>query len=131
MFNLKNVIQQIFNKKDEVVGIWENDLDDGSGLHAIWGWSFHFKEDGTGIHYSWDESKLTSEILFVWQRISSSTILAKYNDADELDKIEYTIIKVNGPYSSKLLKLTDKNYKPNDFCSEGFWGCCGAIFKVI
>lgn len=131
MFNFKNVIQQIFNKKDEIVGIWENDLDDGSGLHAIWGWSFHFKEDGTGIHYSWDESKLSSEIPFVWQRISSNKILAKYNDADEWNKIEYTIIKVNGPYLIKLLKLIDKNYKPNDFCSEGFWGCCGAIFKVI
>ena len=35
-------------KDDILIGIWENDLDDLSGLHAIWGWAYEFFKDGFG-----------------------------------------------------------------------------------
>jgi hypothetical protein len=144
IFDILNFLRKIFlsvstnrsaqrnsGEKDELIGLWENDLDDGSGLHAIWGWSFRFNEDGSGTSYYWSEQKLQSENQFLWSRISPSSIKAKYSDDEEWIIIEYTIKIVDAPYSGKLIKLTDNNYTPTDFSQDGFWGRFGAIFKTV
>lgn len=116
---------------DELIGLWENDLDDGSGLHAIWGWSFRFNEDGTGTYYYWSEQKLQSEVPFFWERLSPTSIKARYADDEDWAIIDYTIKIVDAPYLAKLFKLTDNNYEPSEYSSEGFWDCFGAIFKAV
>jgi hypothetical protein len=121
----------IVKQKDELIGLWENDLDDGSGLHAIWGWSFRFNEDGSGTYYYWSEQKLQSEIAFSWYRINEHSIKAKYADGEEWRLIEYSLKIVAAPYSGKLMQLTDNNYVPTDLSEVGFWDCFGAIFKVV
>ncbi len=120
-----------FKEEDELIGVWENDLDDGSGLHAIWGWSFKFNADGTGTYSFWSGRKLENEIPFSWSRIGQNSIRAKYLEDEEWYKIEYSIVTVNAPYSGKLLKLTDNNYKPDELSKEGFWDCFGAIYKPL
>jgi hypothetical protein len=117
--------------KDEMIGLWENDLDDGSGLHAIWGWSFLFNEDGSGTYYYWSEQKLQWETPFSWRRIQPGIIQAKYEDDEDWTTIEYSLAIVNAPYSGKLLKLTDNNYVPGDLSDVGFWNSYGALFKEI
>lgn len=139
--NFLKKIFSLFNKsrhserssaiQDELTGLWENDLDDGSGLHAIWGWTFRFNEDGKGMHYYWSNSKTESETPFNWQQSDPETIFAKYHDEKEWTTISYTIQTINAPYSGKLLKLTDNNYKSGDLGKEGFWDCFGAIFKPV
>lgn len=117
--------------KDILLGIWENDLDDGSGLHAIWGWSFDFKADGTGKYSYWNKSKLELEMLFEWRRVSVTKIQIKYQDDDEWSTVEYALSEIDGPYNSKLLKLIDINYQPHDHWTEGFWDAPGALFKHL
>ncbi|MFI5131712.1 MAG: hypothetical protein ACHQFX_17040 [Chitinophagales bacterium] len=124
-------MSKISAEKDELIGLWENDLDDGSGLHAIWGWSFRFNEDGSGIYSFWSEQKLQSETQFFWSRISLSSIKAKYPDDEDWTIIEYTTKIIDAPYSGKLVKLTDNNYTPTDLSKDGFWDCFGAIFKSV
>jgi hypothetical protein len=138
MFNLfkrrsriKQPAIKAVNTVDVLVGLWENELDDSSGLHAIWGWSFRFEEDGTGMYHYWTESELTYQIPFSWTRHNQNTIMTKYRDDVNWSAIEYTLQIVDGPYDSKLLKLTDSNYIPNDLGNEGFWNCFGAIFKNV
>jgi len=131
-----NPLRKIFQsfktfKDDELIGLWENDLDDGSGLHAIWGWSFQFNKDGSGVYYSWNEQKAQDEIQFSWYCLSPSSIKVKYPDEEKWTTIEYTIKIVDASYSGKLLKLTDNNYKSTELSTEGFWGYFGAIFKKV
>lgn len=135
---LKRIIENKFeaykNKsanKDELIGIWKNALDDGSGFHAIWGWSYTFNEDGTGVHFYWNVSKLENEIHFIWERVSANTIKAKFEVDDEWYTIEYTIQIVPAPDAGSLLKLTDNNYKPDELSQVGFWRSFGAIFKPL
>jgi len=116
---------------DEILGLWENDLDDGSGLHGIWGWSFRFNQDGLGIYSYWSDSKLEKTISFDWIRLHQRSIKTKYTNEVEWSKIDYTIKIIDAPYQGKLLKLTDNNYKSNDYSKDGFWGFSGAIFKSI
>jgi len=122
---------KIKEEKDELIGLWENDLDDGSGLHAIWGWSFRFNEDGSGTYSYWSEQKLHSQTPFSWSRKNSNSIKVKYLDDEDWTIIEYTVKIVDGPYSGKLKKLTDNNYTPTDLSQEGFWDSFGAIFKAV
>lgn len=117
--------------KDELIGLWKNDLDNGSGFHAIWGWSYTFNEDGTGMHFYWNVSKLENEIPFVWERVSANTIKARFLDDDEWYTIEYTLQIVPAPDTGSLIKLTDNNYKPDELSQVGFWGSFGAIFKPL
>ena len=129
--NINSPAKPIIKVKDELIGLWENDLDDGSGLHAIWGWSFQFNEDGSGTYYYWSEQKLDSEIPFSWSRINQNSITAKYEDDEDWVTIEYSLKIINAPYSGKLIQLTDNNYVPTDLSEKGFWDCFGAIFKSI
>ncbi len=131
IFNTKKQTSNISEEKDELIGVWENDLDDGSGLHYIWGWSFQFNEDSTGNYTYWNEQKIENEIKFSWCRIDQHSVKVKYEDADNWTIIEYSLQVVDAPYAGKLMKLTDKNYVSTDLAKEGFWGCVGAIFKVI
>jgi len=116
---------------DELIGLWENDLDDGSGLHAIWGWSYRFNEDGSGVYYYWEDQELQYEIGFSWSRLTPTSIKAKFSNREDWTVIDYTIKTIDAPYSGKLLKLTDNNFVPNDYSAEGFWDNWGAIFKSI
>lgn len=118
-------------KKDELIGVWENGLDDGSGFHAIWGWSYTFNEDGTGIYFYWNVSKLENEIPFKWERVSANTIKVRFPDDAEWYTIEYTLQTVPAPYAGSLIKLTDNNYKPDELSQVGFWRSFGAIFKPV
>lgn len=112
---------------DELLGTWENDLDDGSGFHAIWGLALDFKNDGTFIYTSWHKGKPSHEAIYFWRRININTIEIM-NEDEEWDRIEYTIAKVHGPYNTKLLKLTNNHFVPlNDF-PEDFWDYTGPIF---
>ncbi|MBX7227155.1 MAG: hypothetical protein K1X55_14060 [Chitinophagales bacterium] len=117
--------------KDELLGIWENDLDDGSGLHAIWGWSFRFMDDGTGMHYYWVEGELQYNMTFNWLRINESTIKIKFKDETEWSIINYSLEKIDGPYNTKLLRLTDSNYVPCSPSEIGFWNFHGALFRHV
>jgi hypothetical protein len=128
---MKKSPSQDIDNIDELIGLWENDLDDGSGLHAIWGWSFRFNEDGSGLYSSWQNQKLDDETPFSWSRINSSAIKVKYEDDEEWTIIEYSLKIIDAPYSGKLIKLTDNNHVKTDLSEEGFWGCFGAIYKVI
>ena len=130
-FNRSKSASKNSSKADELVGLWENDLDDGSGLHAIWGWSYQFNENGSGTYYYWDAQALQDEIEFSWSRLSPTCIKMKFSASERWTVIEYTIKIVDAPYSGKLRKLTDNNYVPNDFSSEGFGKAPGAIFKAI
>lgn len=130
-FNLNKTAPQNLVEKDELVGLWENDLDDGSGLHAIWGWSFRFNENGSGTYYYWSNQKLHSETAFSWVRINQNSIKAKYDDDETWTIIEYSLQIIDAPYSGKLTKLTDNNYVPTDLGKEGFWDCFGAVFKPM
>ena len=38
-------------EEDELIGCWENE-DDGSGLHAMWGYGIRFSVAGQGVSYS-------------------------------------------------------------------------------
>ena len=118
-------------KGDELIGLWENGLDDGSGLHAIWGWSFRFDKDGSGTYYYWSEQTLQYETPFSWSRINQNSINAKYSHDEDWTIIEYTIAIIDAPYSGKLLQLTDNNYTPTDLSEIGFWNSFGAIFKAV
>lgn len=122
---------QISTPEDEIVGLWENDLDDGSGLHAIWGWSYKFNKDGTGVYYSWSQSKPDDEIPFRWERVSANTIKAKYPDDETWDMIEYTLQIVPAPYAGSLMKLTDNSYTKGEMSREGFWSGYGAVFRHL
>lgn len=119
------------DNSDELIGLWENGLDDGSGLHAIWGWSFRFNEDGSGMYYGWKNQKIDDETPFSWSRMNSSAIKVKYEDDEEWTIIEYSLKIVDGPYSRKLIKLTDNNHVKTDLCEESFWGYFGAIYRVL
>ena len=129
--NLNKTAPQNLGEKDELVGLWENDLDDGSGLHAIWGWSFRFNENGSGTYYYWTGQKLHSETTFSWIRINQNSIKAKYDDDETWTIIEYSLQIIDAPYSGKLTKLTDNNYVPTDLGKEGFWDSFGAVFKPM
>lgn len=119
-------------ERDEIVGEWENDLDDGSGLHAIWGFAYVFNEDGTGKSYMWEQSKVNDEhtYTYLWKRLGPNTIEVKLEYEDEGEVLEYNITAVNGPYGSKLYKLTTNNYIADQYNSEGFWDGFGPVFKV-
>ncbi|WPQ63464.1 hypothetical protein SIO70_01120 [Chitinophaga sancti] len=91
---------------DEILGTWENDLDDGSGLHGIWGWAYEFKADGSGTYYSWDKQTLTHQDKFSWERIGDKAIRKKDTDDYQWETIEYSITIVSAPYSGRLRKLT-------------------------
>lgn len=91
---------------DEITGTWENDLDDGSGLHGIWGWAYEFKADGSGIYYSWSKQQLENQSKFTWERLGDNVIRMKDTDDYQWSIIEYTITIVPAPYSGSLRKLT-------------------------
>lgn len=116
--------------KDEIVGQWENDLDDGSGLHAIWGYAYVFNEDGTGRSYMWENGQVNDDdtYTYFWKRLGPNTIEVKLDEEDEGQVLEYTIAIVNA-YGGQLYKLTDSRYVPDDFHSEGFWNGYGPVFK--
>ncbi len=40
-------------QQDELLGFWENDAEDGSGLHAIWGYGIEFFENGEGVSHNY------------------------------------------------------------------------------
>lgn len=120
--NLIDKIKARLARKDELTGVWESGLDDGSGLHAVWGWSFRFDPDHTGRYACWDEGKLREERPFAWQRLGQRSIRARYRDGSKWATIEYSLAVVNGPYRSRLLKLADRD-------AEGFWGCHAPVFK--
>lgn len=117
------------NTSDELTGRWDNDLDDSSGLHAIWGWAYEFKNDGTGIYLSWDSENKNQQSGFLWKRITDNTIHTKFESEDIWTIIEYSISDITGPYNTRLFKLTDNNYTATDFSKEGFWNSFGALFK--
>ena len=127
-FNLDKPAPQNEVETDELVGLWENDLDDGSGLHAIWGWSFRFEENGLGTYCHWSGQKLDSEITFCWIRVNENSIKAKYEEDETWTIIKYSLQIIDAPYSGKLIKLTDNNYVSTDLGKEGFWDCFGAVF---
>jgi hypothetical protein len=131
LVNTNKLPSNFSEKNDELIGLWGNGLDDGSGLHAIWGWSFRFDKDGSGTYYYWSEQKLQYETPFFWSRINPSSIKAKYSDDEDWTIIEYTIKIIDAPYSGKLLQVTDNNYTPTDLSEVGFWNCFGAIFKAV
>ena len=126
-----NSTSTFFTPKDEIVGQWENDLDDGSGLHAIWGYAYVFNEDGTAKSYMWEQGKINNEhtYTFSWKRLGPNTIEVKLDEEDEGEVLEYNITTVNAPYSGKLYKLTDSSYVPDQYNSEGFWNGFGPVFK--
>ena len=117
--------------QDEIVGEWENDLDDSSGLHAMWGLAYVFNADGTGKSYMWEHGKVNDEYTYtyLWKRLGPNTIEIKLDEEDEGDVLEYTITTVNGPYGSELYKLTDSSYVADQYESEGFWNASGPLFK--
>ncbi len=115
-------------QKDEIVRLWENDLDDGSGLHAIWGYAYKFNDDNTGIYYTWSEQKLDGEMQFKWRRTGDKSIQAKFDDEDDWDLLEYTLTIVDGPYGSRLLKLTDNNESATDLSIYNFWHGFAPVF---
>jgi len=117
--------------EDEIVGVWKNGLDDGNGLHAITGWSYKFNKDGTGVYYSWSESKPDDEIPFMWERVSANTIKARYPDDESWDIIEYTTQIVPAPHAGSLIKLTDNNYTKGEMSRDGFWSGYGAVFRPL
>jgi hypothetical protein len=117
--------------EDEIVGEWENGLNDGSGLHAFWGYAYIFNEDGTGKSYMWEQGKVNDEYTytFFWKRLGPNTIEVKTEEDDEGEILDYNITTVGAPYGGSLYKLTTSNYVPNEFCNEGFWNVYGPVFK--
>ena len=76
---------------DELLGFWENDLDDGSGLHAIWGYGIEFLPGGEGISHSWgsDVKKEDREQKIYWKRNGEKNISLKFLEDGDWDNIEY------------------------------------------
>ncbi len=126
----KDETKDSLHQQDELVGLWENDLNDGSGLHGIWGWSFRFNPNGTGLYSYWSQSKLQNQDPFTWERLTGNSIKVKL-EKDEWSIIEYSTTIVDAPYAGKLIKLTDINYEPDDHFKEGFWDYPGAIFRAL
>jgi len=119
------------NLNDRFIGRWENDLDDSSGLHGIWGWAYEFNNDGTGSYYYWSSEDENQNFVFSWERINGNTIKVKHEADQEWTTIEYNISMCDGPYGGKLMKLIDINYIPSDFSKEGFWSSYSALFRQI
>jgi hypothetical protein len=117
--------------KDEIVGEWEDDLEDSSWLHALWGYAYVFNEDGTGRSCTWEYGKVNDEhtYTYFWKRLGPNNIEVKMDEDDEGEVLEYTITTVNIPYGRQLYKLTDSSYVPDEFHSDGFWNGCGPVFK--
>lgn len=116
---------------DEIVGEWENGLNDGSGLHGIWGYAYVFKEDGTGESYMWIQGKVDDEYTdtFFWKRLGPNTIEVKLEKDGEAEILEYTITTVGAPYGGTLYKLTTNSSVPDQYNSEGFWNDNVPVFK--
>lgn len=85
-------------ENDELLGFWENDLDDSSGLHAIWGHGTEFLPNGQGYDISWGGGKPREEDTFFWQRTGNAQIIIRYGDDDEWETIDYEITDLTRLY---------------------------------
>jgi hypothetical protein len=108
--------------QDPLLGFWENDADDGSGLHAIWGYGLEFYADGTGVELNWghDVKEENKKLPFRWKRTGPQTVAIQQDPEDEWEEIEYEIT----PYALSYLQLTAKG-------QEGFWTAPEPICKRI
>jgi hypothetical protein len=115
-----------FPKKmqDELLGFWENDADDGSGLHAIWGYGIEFLEDGKGFNHNWGSEVDLSDrrIPINWKRNNSTIIMIKFEAEEAWRTLEYEITDFIGAYNSKHFKLAEKG-------KNGFWTAPEPLYK--
>jgi hypothetical protein len=127
-------IKQLFGRKvnasskaiqDELLGFWENDADDGSGLHAIWGYGIEFLEDGKGFSHYWGSEVEPSDrkTPISWKRDSATNIMIKLDTGDDWRALEYEITDFIGAYNSKHFKLTEKG-------KNGFWNAPEPLYKI-
>jgi hypothetical protein len=112
------------SRVDELIGFWENDADDGSGLHAIWGYGIEFLEKGKGFNHNWGSDirpeDRKQEIL--WTRNSEKNISIKFPEEDVWTAIEYEISDFIGAYNSKYYKLVEEG-------KDKFWCAPNPIYK--
>lgn len=83
---------------DELIGFWENDLDDHSGLHTmIWGYGVEFLENNIGYIRNWGAGQHfeKDKVIFYWNRLDEKTIIIK-DEFEVSTKINYEIISYTG-----------------------------------
>jgi hypothetical protein len=110
-------------EQDELIGCWENE-DDGSGLHAMWGFGIKFSAEGEGVNYTWANGLAPEdrEQLIIWKRNSEQSISIKFVEDEEWSAIEYEISDFAGGYGAKYHKLTEKG-------KETFWCSPEPLYK--
>ena len=93
-------------KQDELVGFWENDLYDGSGLHALWGYGIEFSEDGNGFNINWghDIKPEDRKQPIHWKRKGAKIIAIKLEGEEDWDEVEYEISEFIGVYDKLIEK---------------------------
>lgn len=107
---------------DNLIGLWTKE-DDGSGLLAIFGWSFNFKMDKTGEYKYW-ESNLNESLGFdfLWERLNENSIKIKAITNDKWTTLNYEIIEEKGTYNSRQFKLKEIN-------KNEFWNSPEPIYR--
>lgn len=107
---------------DKLIGLWTKE-DDGSGLLAIFGWSYEFRHDGTGVYHFWEGSNKDNHCFeFEWKRINENTVMVKRSDSINWNTLCYQLEDVSGAYNSKATKLTEIGKKD-------FWNSTEPLFK--
>ncbi|WP_153797384.1 hypothetical protein [Foetidibacter luteolus] len=112
------VKDEIKESKDELLGFWENGADDGSGLHAIWGYGVEFLPEGKGFTHHWggDVPEDEKRIEILWKRNNAKSVSCKYEDGEEWETVEYEITDFIGAYDSPCHKIVEKG--KNEFWSS-------------
>ena len=110
---------------DELLGVWLNNADDGSGMHMIWGYGMEFKKGEQGRLFSWgmgENSDEESEEAFEWRRITEHTIQIKTVDKEKWDEIDYEITNFIGAYNAPYFKIVIKG-------TNEFWQSHEPLYK--
>jgi hypothetical protein len=123
LFGTKKAASEVAH--DELLGFWENDADDGSGLHAMWGYGIEFAQDGRGFYHYWgsEVDPSDSKTPINWRRNSAASIMIKLESEDAWNTLEYEITDFIGAYNSKHLKLTEKG-------KSSFWISSEPLYKI-
>lgn len=117
--------------EDELAGSWEHGLADTDGKGALWGWSFLFQANGTGIYRFWSEARLQDETLFLWERIGENLIKAKYAEEEGWYVIRYSIAMAERPGGGNVWKLTNESYRAEKAGENGFWTDIEVLYKPV
>lgn len=108
-------------QQDELIGFWENDLDDNSGLHNAFGYGIVFLTGGEGIDANWGAGQPYQEDKIVWRRVGPNTIMIKFEQDKEEDTIEYEIANLTNTHGYS--RITKKG-------KEQFWCYPQPMFRL-